>query len=107
MKQDEQLVILTGCAHSGILNMVETVVTRFPDIPIKAVVGGFHLAGIPIPSLLPETESEIKAIATELLTYPIETVYTGHCTGMKAYGILKGVMGERLEYLDTGRSILL
>lgn len=107
MKMEGQLVILTGCAHSGILNMVETVVSTFPEMPIKAVVGGFHLAGIPIPSLLPETREEIEAIASQLLTYPIEKVYTGHCTGMKAYGILKGVMGDRLEPLTTGQIITL
>ncbi|SLM30756.1 Beta-lactamase domain protein [Desulfamplus magnetovallimortis] len=105
IKEEKELVILTGCAHNGILNMVETVVRQFPDMPIKAIIGGFHLAGIPVPQLLPETIEEIRAIASDLLKYPVKTVYTGHCTGMKAYGILKEVMGNKLEYLDTGKTI--
>ena len=43
--------------------------------------GGLSPAGIPIPSLLPESQDEIKATATELLTYPIEIVYTATAPG--------------------------
>lgn len=105
MRETDGITVFTGCAHSGILNMVETVVRRFPDTPIKAVVGGFHLAGIPVASLLPESKDEIREIARRLLTYPIGKIYTGHCTGLKAYNLLKQVMADRLEYMDTGRSI--
>ena len=28
--------------------------------------------------------------------------YTGHCTGVGQYGVLKEIMGERLQYLSTG-----
>jgi len=34
-------------------------------------------------------------------------VYTGHCTGMKGYRVLKGVMAEKLEYFPTGSEIIL
>lgn len=107
IKDRGELVIITGCAHSGILNMVETVIRNFPDTPIKAVVGGFHLAGIPIEHLMPESRDEIEKIAAQMLKYPIRKVYTGHCTGMKAYEILKSVMGDKLEYIKTGTSITL
>jgi len=40
-----------------------------------------------------------------MLRYPIEKVFTGHCTGAKAYRVLKGVLGEKLEYLPTGSSV--
>lgn len=105
MREKDGITVFTGCAHSGILNMVESVVSRFPDSSIKAVVGGFHLAGIPVASMLPESKDEIREIAKQLLKYPIDKVYTGHCTGLKAYNILKKVMGDRLEYMDTGRSM--
>lgn len=107
LQEKGELVILTGCAHSGILNMVETVVGHFPDMPIKAVIGGFHLTGIPIKFLIPESKKEIQDIATELLKYSVKKVYTGHCTGQKGYEILKSIMGDTLEYIYTGRSITL
>jgi len=105
LKDEEELVVLTGCSHNGILNMVETVTQNFPNIPIKAVVGGFHLAGIPIEHLMPESRQEIEAIGSQMLKYPIKKVYTGHCTGLKGYHILKGVMGDQLEYINTGACI--
>ncbi|MBF0235937.1 MAG: MBL fold metallo-hydrolase, partial [Desulfamplus sp.] len=87
LKDRGELVVITGCSHSGILNMVETVVRNFSDIPIKALVGGFHLAGIPIKSLMPESRQEIQEIAAQILKYSVKRVYTGHCTGMKGYNI--------------------
>jgi 7,8-dihydropterin-6-yl-methyl-4-(beta-D-ribofuranosyl)aminobenzene 5'-phosphate synthase len=50
-------------------------------------------------------KSEVEDMGREILEYPIDKLYTGHCTGMKAYRILKGVLGERLEYLPTGMSV--
>ncbi|MBF0573213.1 MAG: MBL fold metallo-hydrolase [Desulfamplus sp.] len=105
LKDKEELVVLTGCSHNGILNMIETVTHNFPNIPIKAVVGGFHLAGIPIEHLMPESRQEIEEIGYQLLKYPIKKVYTGHCTGLKSYKILKRVMGNKLEYITTGAFI--
>jgi 7,8-dihydropterin-6-yl-methyl-4-(beta-D-ribofuranosyl)aminobenzene 5'-phosphate synthase len=32
-------------------------------------------------------------------------IYTGHCTGKRAYGMLNQVIREKLEYLPTGRTI--
>lgn len=101
------MVVFTGCAHHGILNMIETAVTVFPDIRIKAVVGGFHLIGIPLLNGIAATKQEIETIANTILTYPINTLYTGHCTGIKAYKILKSILGEKIEYFPTGRNIVL
>ena len=106
-KEKEELVVFTGCAHSGILNMVAAVTRQFPDVPIKAVFGGFHLIGLPKLNTMAGSKGEVKGIGQELLKYPIERVYTGHCTGKKAYRVLKGVMAEKLEYFQTGSQVVL
>lgn len=105
IKESDGLIVFTGCAHNGVLNMIETAIEHFPETRIKAVVGGFHLVGLPLFNSIGGTRKDIEAIGQKLLTYPIDKLYTGHCTGMKAYGILKGVLGERLEYFPTGRSV--
>jgi len=105
VKESDGLIVFTGCAHSGVLNMVETATELFPNMRIKAVVGGFHLVGLPLFNSIGGTEMEIKLLAQTLLEYPIDKLYTGHCTGMKAYGLLKQVLGDRLEHLPTGRSV--
>jgi 7,8-dihydropterin-6-yl-methyl-4-(beta-D-ribofuranosyl)aminobenzene 5'-phosphate synthase len=53
------------------------------------------------------SKREVRGIGEELLKYPVERVYTGHCTGQKAYRVLKGVMAEKLEYFPTGREVVL
>jgi 7,8-dihydropterin-6-yl-methyl-4-(beta-D-ribofuranosyl)aminobenzene 5'-phosphate synthase len=105
VRESEGLVVFTGCSHRGILNMVDAVNRHFHSLPIKAAFGGFHLIGMPILKLMAGSKKGVESIGKEILKYPIEKVYTGHCTGKKAYRVLKGVMKERLDYLPTGSSV--
>ncbi len=102
IKENDQLVIFTGCSHNGVLNMVDTVSREFAGIPVKAVIGGFHLISSPPFNFAAGSQREIEDLARKVLDYPIEQTYTGHCTGTQAYGILKRVMGDRLTDLRTG-----
>jgi 7,8-dihydropterin-6-yl-methyl-4-(beta-D-ribofuranosyl)aminobenzene 5'-phosphate synthase len=102
IRQEDGLVIVTGCSHSGILNMIDAAITRFPDLPIKAVIGGFHLIDNPLLKTMAGTRSDVEAIGREMLGRSIVTVFSGHCTGDKAFAILKEVMGETLQAFPTG-----
>jgi 7,8-dihydropterin-6-yl-methyl-4-(beta-D-ribofuranosyl)aminobenzene 5'-phosphate synthase len=102
IKENEQLVVFSGCSHNGVLNMVDTVTRALPDLPVKAVIGGFHLVTPPPTRELADSPAEIESLAREMLAFPIGKAYTGHCTSDKALVILKGVMGERLEQIRTG-----
>lgn len=105
IKENGRLVIFTGCAHNGMLNMIDTVNTKFAGIPIKAVIGGFHLIGFPMFNTMAGSRSEVEGVGREVLSYQVESTYTGHCTGQKAFGVLKDVMGEQLNPLHTGTII--
>jgi 7,8-dihydropterin-6-yl-methyl-4-(beta-D-ribofuranosyl)aminobenzene 5'-phosphate synthase len=102
IKENGELVVFTGCSHSGMLNMIDTVAKKFNGIPIKAVIGGFHLIGLPRRNTMAGSKSEIQNLARRILSYPVQSIYTGHCTGQKAYTVLKSVLGEKLRHLRTG-----
>jgi 7,8-dihydropterin-6-yl-methyl-4-(beta-D-ribofuranosyl)aminobenzene 5'-phosphate synthase len=82
--------------------LVDTVVKEFEGIPIKAVIGGFHLLASPPVNFMAGTISEVENLGKSVLNYPIEVTYTGHCTGKKAFEVLKSVMGYKIRGLRTG-----
>jgi metal-dependent hydrolase (beta-lactamase superfamily II) len=101
--EGERQVLLSGCAHHGILNVLD----RFREIYRKepyAVVSGFHMSrkdGI----CRAEDIRMIRDTALELIK--TETVfYTGHCTGTGPFDIMKKIMGDRLRYVHCGDQIL-
>ncbi|HVP80353.1 MAG TPA: MBL fold metallo-hydrolase [Thermodesulfobacteriota bacterium] len=102
IKENGKLVVFTGCSHSGILNMLDTVAKNFVGVPIKAVIGGFHLVASPPSNAMAGSTREVEDLGRLVLNYPVDLAYTGHCTGTKAFGVLKSVMGERLGDIQTG-----
>jgi len=102
IKEEDDLVVFSGCSHNGIPNIIDTVNKQFGGIPIKAVIGGFHLIGLPMFNTMAGTKREVEDVGRKTLTYPVAKVYSGHCTGQKAYRVLKDLMGEKLDQLHTG-----
>lgn len=100
-----RLVVFTGCSHSGIMNMIDTVADHFPGTPIKAVIGGLHLTAMPPFGVMADRHDDVLMIGRALLDYPVDMTYTGHCTCDKAYSVLKSVMGGRLAEIRTGSVI--
>jgi 7,8-dihydropterin-6-yl-methyl-4-(beta-D-ribofuranosyl)aminobenzene 5'-phosphate synthase len=68
------LVIITGCGHSGIINIIKHAQNLTGVNKIHAVVGGFHLSGKVFEPIIPDTVSALKEIAPDY-------VMPGHCTG--------------------------
>jgi len=71
------LVVLTGCAHSGIVNTVNYAKTVTGVNPVHVIMGGFHLAG---PASEPVVEKTIEALKKINPAYIVPT----HCTGRKS-----------------------
>lgn len=105
LRVEDGLVIFTGCSHSGVLNMVQTVRDHFPGEHIKAVIGGFHLVGIPLFNTLADSKKSVTDLGRALQKLPVDRYWTGHCTGDRAFSLLKGVLGDRLEGMNTGARI--
>jgi 7,8-dihydropterin-6-yl-methyl-4-(beta-D-ribofuranosyl)aminobenzene 5'-phosphate synthase len=71
------LVVLSGCAHSGIINTVEYAREITGIDKVHAVMGGFHLTGPAFETIIDDTVRSMKQIGPD---YVIPT----HCTGRKA-----------------------
>ena len=71
------LVVLSGCAHSGIINTVEYAREITGMNKMHAVMGGFHLTGPAFEPIIDETVRSMKRVGPD---YVIPT----HCTGRKA-----------------------
>ncbi len=94
IKAPKGLVIFNSCSHGGADNIINEVSSAFPDEHIYALVGGFHLYR--------SDENEVRQLAERIKSTGIEKIYTGHCTGDKAFGILKQELGEKAIQLYVG-----
>lgn len=91
------LFIMNSCSHGGADNIVKEIQQAFPNKKIYAILGGFHLYKTP--------DSRVRDFANRLRELDVQKIYTGHCTGDRAYEILKDVLGDRAEQMYTGLEI--
>lgn len=91
-------VLLSGCAHNGIVNILEEAVRlrgREPDI----VISGFHTRKKQ--GYTRQDVHTIRQIGQKLSRYR-SRFYTGHCTGEEPFRILREVMGSQIQQVYTG-----
>ncbi|MBG0768004.1 MBL fold metallo-hydrolase [Sphaerochaeta halotolerans] len=98
IKEENEHVLVSGCSHRGIVNILDAFHTEFGHYPTR-VIGGFHLynhrTGKPED---PEVLDQIAAILLESKAI----FYTCHCTGKENYAYLKEKMGDAIHYLAGG-----
>jgi len=70
------LVVVAGCAHFGLENLVVWLGRFFPGRPLRALVGGLHLENAP--------EPELQRIADQLRETGVRCVVPCHCSGPAA-----------------------
>lgn len=97
----EGLVVVLGCAHYGMDNLLDRLAVLFPDRPLRSVVGGMHLESVP--------EQELSRIASRLRQAGTRCVVPCHCSGQVAafklgvvegFGCEPGVVGKTLSFPD-------
>jgi 7,8-dihydropterin-6-yl-methyl-4-(beta-D-ribofuranosyl)aminobenzene 5'-phosphate synthase len=93
------LVILSGCAHSGIVNTIAYAKQITGIDKIHAVMGGFHLSG---PVMAPVVEPTINAIKEADPDYVIPT----HCTGRNAVAAFEKAFGEKFLLNMSGTTLV-
>ena len=93
-------VLLCGCAHAGIVNMVRQAKAVIGSDP-TAVIGGMHLYE-PTRKRY-ESDEYIDRVAAALANNQ-SAYYTCHCTGLQQYAFLKEAMGDKINYIHSGET---
>ena len=104
IREKDKTALFAGCAHTGILNILERIYINTAIRPTH-VFAGFHL----LKSGLNKAEeiSFIQSFARELKNYNHTKFYTMHCTGTEQFLLLHKLMGEQIEYLSCGETVAL
>lgn len=87
------LIIMTGCAHPGIVKIIRTVKNKLKK-PIYAIIGGFHLAE--------KSRVEIDRIIAEFQRLGVVYSAPCHCTGEKAIKRFQAAYGENFISVGAG-----
>lgn len=88
------LVIVTGCSHAGIVNIIQQSIKLTGTKKIHGIIGGFHL--------IEASEERIQKTALALKKFNPDWVYAGHCTGFRAQVELYNIFKEQFSPLHTG-----
>lgn len=91
--KNKGLVILTGCGHPGVVNIVKRAQQISGVSKVCAVIGGFHISGI----------YEGKRMGEFLDEIGVELVSPCHCTGADARNAIAAIMEERCVKNGSGK----
>jgi 7,8-dihydropterin-6-yl-methyl-4-(beta-D-ribofuranosyl)aminobenzene 5'-phosphate synthase len=89
------LVIISGCAHAGIINTISYAQRISEIMNIYAVMGGFHLAG-------KENESRIDQTVKELGRISPKLIVPSHCTGWRGMCAIAKTLPEAFIWNSVG-----
>ncbi len=102
IESEGKTVLVSGCAHRGILNILHEfrrLYSRDPDI----VITGFHT--VKAEGYDKNDIAMLESSAYELMKF--DTVFfTGHCTSLAGFEIMKQIMGEKLNFIHSGDKII-
>jgi 7,8-dihydropterin-6-yl-methyl-4-(beta-D-ribofuranosyl)aminobenzene 5'-phosphate synthase len=94
---DKGLVVILGCAHAGLVNILTHVADHLPGRPIHTVVGGTHLGFA--------EKQQFDATMDALDTFGIKKLGAGHCTGLANSARLFNHLGDKYFFSAVGTRI--
>ncbi|MDX2479198.1 MAG: MBL fold metallo-hydrolase [Desulfuromusa sp.] len=94
---DKGLVILLGCAHAGLLNIIDHAIKVTGEKKIYMVLGGTHLKFC--------SEEQMTATLERLEGLDVDLIGASHCTGLRGARMLAERFGERFFSASVGVEI--
>ncbi|MBL7131261.1 MAG: MBL fold metallo-hydrolase [Candidatus Omnitrophica bacterium] len=97
IKTENGITIITGCAHPGIVKMVEKAKEKFPKERLYLVFGGFHL--------MDKDKRVIEIIVERFKEMKVKKVGPTHCSGKEAEEIFEGEYKNNYVHIGVGQTI--
>lgn len=97
VRTSEGLVLITGCAHRGIVNTVRHVQKLTKGEYIHTILGGMHL--------MVASQERVQKTASEMKELGLQRLGVSHCTGFQASAALAGEFGEVFFLNNAGTQI--
>jgi 7,8-dihydropterin-6-yl-methyl-4-(beta-D-ribofuranosyl)aminobenzene 5'-phosphate synthase len=98
IKTSKGLVIITGCAHPGVVKIVQRAKEITKEKDVYLLIGGFHL--------LDMGADQVKNIINELKNENVKKVSPTHCTGDSAIALFKQEYGDNYVPAGVGNKIM-
>ena len=97
ISEGDKKVLMAGCAHHGIVNIVNKG-QEITGSMLTHAISGMHMMN---PFMVNSVNEYVNRLGVRLMDYRIQ-YYTCHCTGQKEYQILHRAMGDQIKYAATG-----
>lgn len=98
VKVGGKAAVFTGCAHSGVLNVVDEALRLSKASSIAILAGGLHLFNV--------SSRKAAEVAKRLERMNVERVAPCHCTGQRGLAELRKVFSERCTPLKAGSRLI-
>ncbi|RLC38052.1 MAG: MBL fold metallo-hydrolase [Candidatus Nealsonbacteria bacterium] len=92
INSEKGLIIITGCAHPGVVNIIEKAKEMFPEKRVFLVLGGFHLSEA--------SDPELKSIISDFKKLGVQKVAPCHCSGDRCRELFKEEYKE--NFIENG-----
>lgn len=98
--RDRGLVVVSGCGHTGNVNITRYAQKLTGVQQLYAVIGGFHLGGLVYEKIIAPTVAALTQIAPQVIV-------PAHCTGWRAHHALAAALPEAFVPNSVGSSFVL
>ena len=93
---EKGLVILLGCSHKGVINIVEHIRQKSTRKKIRAILGGMHLEN--------KSNEEVEEIINYFAKLNLDLLVPIHCTGRRAAMMMKDKFTNKVKIASVGDS---
>lgn len=97
ISQNDSMLLLTGCAHPGVVKITKKAIHQHDKKKIDLVCGGFHL--------MDHSKQQILEISSDLKNLNVLSIAPSHCTGKFATNIFMDEWKERYIDFSIGKSL--